>query len=434
MERKTQQGMLRKSLVGLGFLLVMALALRHLRTPVTSEREDKTGLAATEPMAAGRGGESYGIQPQVSLPTRTDLPPPGSAATPFLRALVRALESIANVKDRDQQEDRLESLAKSIPPAELPVAVSFLLEPDASDLHQELGLRLIRLWTSSDPSAVSEWLDQRPPGTVSQDAIKEVATVWANEDLSAAVEWARRLTEGPDRQTGLRNVAYEAARTKPIEAITLSMELPADQSRDDLITHSALQWAAVDPRGAAEWARQIDSEGLRDRILSGIAAVWGGTDPNAAATLAVKSVSAGRAQDDAVVGIAQRWVQKEPENAAAWVAQFPNGILRDTALENLVSLWADKDPTQAGNWLNVAGLGASQDTAVSVYVSKIAPAFPEAAAHWAETIEDDGLRAREMERVGEAWMISDAKAARAWIAEGAMSPVSKQRLLDPAAQ
>ena len=67
MEKKTQRGMLRNSLVGLGFLLVVALALRHLRTPETSEREDKTGSAATEPMA-GATGRGASWHPAPNLP------------------------------------------------------------------------------------------------------------------------------------------------------------------------------------------------------------------------------------------------------------------------------------------------------------------------------------------------------------------------------
>lgn len=429
MPKKTQRGMLGNSLVGLGLALVSAMAFRHLRPPVPTERGNQTALATREPITAGRAVPRDALQPKVPPLPRTDVPPPELASTPFLRDLTSALKSIEGGQDPEQKQEKLETLATRIPAAELSAVVSFLQEPDRSELQQDLGLRLIRRWTAADPLAVSDWINQRPAGTVSQDAIKEVATVWANQNLAEAAQWARRLAEGVDRQSGLMNVAYEAARTKPVEAITLAMEMTPDQARDDLITHSAMQWGAADPSGAAKWASQIESEGLRDRILSGIAAGWGETDPAAAASLAVKSIPPGKAQDDAVVGIVQRWAQKEPENAAAWVAQFPEGRLRDTALDNLIRLWADQDFTKVGTWLNGAALGASQDMAIGTFVSKISPSFPETAAHWAEAIEDDAIRVREIERVGEAWMLSDAKSARGWIAEGELPQTTKQRLL-----
>ena len=152
-------------------------------------------------------------------------------------------------------------------------------------------------------------------------------------------------------------------------------------------------------------------------------------DPAAAATLAIKSVAPGKPQDDAVVGIVQRWVQQQPNDAAAWVTAFPEGPLRDTAMENVVKIWADQDLQQPGEWLTSLEAGPGRDSGIVAYVSKVTSSFPETAAGWTGLIGNEAQRSLQMETVAEAWMRSDALAARPWISQAPMPDAVKTRLL-----
>jgi hypothetical protein len=75
-------------------------------------------------------------------------------------------------------------------------------------------------------------------------------------------------------------------------------------------------------------------------MLAGAATTWGDRDPVAAATVVIQELPSGRAQDDALVGIAQRWAEQDPENSARWVGQFPAGELRDAASDSVVAIWS----------------------------------------------------------------------------------------------
>jgi hypothetical protein len=110
------------------------------------------------------------------------------------------------------------------------------------------------------------------------------------------------------------------------------------------------EWASKDGQSAAQWARQIQAGTLREQALGCIATAWGDSDPFSAATLAVSELPAGRTQDDAVVGIARRWAQRQPEQAAAWVEGFPAGELKVTAVENVVAIWSNQDAFRAEQW------------------------------------------------------------------------------------
>ena len=131
----------------------------------------------------------------------------------------------------------------------------------------------------------------------------------------------------------LRQVAYEAARAEPLVAIGIASELPTSPDTSALIQHAVLQWASISPTEAALWANEIADEALRERLLSHVATVWSERDPLAAASWALADIAPGRAQDDAVIGIVQRWVQIDPTAATDWVATFPEGALRETAYE-----------------------------------------------------------------------------------------------------
>ena len=355
---------------------------------------------------------------------RVSTPPANS----FLAQLTLAMEAIKTEPDTMRRDAALNALAKGIAIEDLPAALKYLNGRESSKLNRELMLRLARRWTEANPRAASDWVVQNAAGAMRQDAINGVAIVWASQNLTEAVEWARTLP-AEDRQGGLASIAYETARTHPMEAMKLAIEMAPGAGRDELVAHTANQWASSAPKEAGDWASKIPDVAVRELVLSGIATVWGQTDPALAASLALKSISPGKAQDDAVIGIVQRWAQEKPLEAASWVTQFPEGSLRETALENLLSLWVDDKPEEAGNWLNSLPAGESRDIAAGAYAVKIAASSPEAAARWAEDIGQESLRQSRMEIVGETWMGIDDVAARAWITQSPLSDTVKARLL-----
>ncbi len=350
-------------------------------------------------------------------------------STPFLSALVEVVKSGRSGPDPSSEEEtELERWIGGISPDKFPLALDYLADHDCGEEGRALSLRLVKSWADRDPRAAAAWASICPQDALRLEALQAVAAAWAAWNLNDAVAWARLLTAEGDRSGGLIALAYEAARNQPMDALRLVVDLPADEARDGLIAHAVSQWAGSTPADAAEWADSIPDPDLRENLLSVIAAAWGESDPLSAATLAVHALPPGKRQDDAVVGIVERWVQSDPEAAAAWVAEFPEGKLRLEAVQHLVLIWADLDVNQAGRW--VAGLeqGTSRDLAIATYAAKIAPAFPAVAAQWAENIDGESVRARALEAVGQAWLQSDAPAARAWLAAIPLSGDAKERL------
>lgn len=410
---------------GSGLALVVTMAHRNpTETGLPSQAEGGLPPLHRNPISA---------RPSSPIPReRSQLPSMGDLLAPlpdtFLEKLGAALESLQKESNNSTRDQKLDTLASEMATTNIPVALEFLKDQNAFGPARAMNLRLVRRWAEADAKAAAGWVTENLTGTVREESIDGVAIVWANQDLAGAVAWAKQLPED-DRASGLLNVAYEAARTQPITAINLAVELPVGQSQEDVIVHAVRQWASQDAKSAADWAKTITEDVVRNKVLAAVAAEWGASDPAAAATLAVNSVAPGKPQDDAVVGIVQRWVQIQPDEAAAWVTAFPEGPLRDTAMEEVVKLWADQDLQQPAKWLAGLEAGPGRDSAIGAYVGKVAISSPEVALEWAEEIVQERARDHQLESVAANWLRTDAGAARAWIAKAQLSEETKGRLL-----
>lgn len=262
---------------------------------------------------------------------------PGAFDARITSSQLHAMARLDELSTAD--EARLRRLRQStVDLTEIPNALIFLQSlPDQPEIR-ELIVALIRQWAESDAPSAVQWAEAQPTGEVRQECLKGIALAWAKQDLDGAIQWATHLPEGDERNEVLRGAAYEAARSEPLKALSIAVGLPTSLDNDALIQHSALQWASHSPEEAARWATGISDPVLRDRVISVVATAWGDSNPVAAATLALSEISSGRAQDDAVVGIVQRWLQIDRQAAEEWVKSFPDGTLRKTANEYIAKL------------------------------------------------------------------------------------------------
>lgn len=346
-----------------------------------------------------------------------------------LLKIASALDRLAKQSDVSGQTIELQKWVNDLRITDIATALESLRDGTDSPLRSELRILLVRRWTENDAPTAADWVARNLTGADRAAALDSVATVWAGLDFKAAENWARQLPEAEERSGVMLALAYELNRDNPNAALALAAELPGSQNRDDFIVQSAGAWGALAFKESVEWAGQLPDESLRHRVLSAIATATAESNPSAAAKLAVESLPSGREQDDAVVGIVQHWVQKSPEQAAAWVIAFPEGNLRETSIDALVKLWADQDLVGAGAWVDTLTSRSSRDTALAAYVEKLAVQFPEMAVEWAREIHNEQLRSERLESLAELWLRSNATAAREWIAQAPLSAAAKLRLL-----
>jgi hypothetical protein len=252
--------------------------------------------------------------------------------------LAGALAALQAEKDSEKREEMFAALVDQVAVADIQSTLNDLQRLGQDRLVVDFSRRLLRHWAASDGHAAAAWAEQLPKGPMRKAALSDVAIEWANAGLKDAAAWAGRLPDGAEHDSASFAVANEAVRSEPVEALRIAADLPTGPRRDDLLRRGAMEWASQDGQSAANWALQIQDAPLRDKALAAVAAAWSENDPLSAAKLALGEISQGRTQSDAVIEIVQRWAQHEPESAAAWVKQFPEGNLKQTAVENLADL------------------------------------------------------------------------------------------------
>ena len=312
---------------------------------------------------------------------------------------VAALREAEAEPDAMKRDTALQAWVDSLSADEIPAVLREIRARSGSASLQLAQVGLVRRWTESDPHAAAGWAEQMPPGKVRQESLSGVAIVWANFDLQAASQWACQLPDGLERASNITNVAYEAARSEPQAALQLAAQLPPATTRDELIRHATRQWALLDASDASQWAQQLEDAPLRTQVLADIAVIQAESDPGAAATLVLTLIPAGQGQDDALVGIVQRWSQQDASQTGAWVELFPEGALRDAAVDNLLQQWTQQDPSAPVPWLTALPIGPLRDAALETFAREVAPVDHEAALAWATTIGESTRRNRSQQAV-----------------------------------
>jgi hypothetical protein len=149
-----------------------------------------------------------------------------------------------------------------------------------------------------------------------------------------AIREVMSLPMSTNRDEVLLCVAAEIVREDCSQAFDLGSSLPASPERDELLLRAIRELALADREAAIVRARSFvaDDPLLLERLLAAVLVEWSETDSPAAASMAALELSEGKVQDDAVVSIVQRWYQKDPEAAVAWVMSFAPGELRSAAI------------------------------------------------------------------------------------------------------
>jgi hypothetical protein len=209
------------------------------------------------------------------------------------------------------------------------------------------------------------------------------------EKVACAVSDRQAFTQ-PDqlRLTGWIGARVEANEANRLVKIDVNRLLEGYRKRPGRQTWDGEHVGKWLHAATLAWVNTGDPA-LRQRVTEQVVVASAVQDPVGAARIALQQMAPGGEQDRALVSIVLRWVQADPQAAAAWVVQFPEGGLRRDAAEGLVNLWADRDLNASGNWLLTLPAGDLRNAGILAYARTLERTDAELARQWALSVNRD---------------------------------------------
>lgn len=168
-----------------------------------------------------------------------------------------------------------------------------------------------------------EWTDsiaERPFQRIMRQRVASAGTELG--DAAAMAAWAGTgVTQGDERISGLpRRVGTRWVTRDPEAAFAWLASLPAGKDRDDGVMESYRDWLLHDREAARAWAEQQEIEPWNEPAFALFLRQVADDDPERAlADVARFSNEAERNRHTLM--LAQRWIDRDPEAAGAWLAE-----------------------------------------------------------------------------------------------------------------
>jgi len=274
-------------------------------------------------------------------------------------------------------------------------------------------------WAGANPDAARAWFEALDPANDARfdQIVKErkipaedlrnhlmrgLVHGLADADPNAAVNFlqATVATGGNERAAGLMHVVAEAAMRSGSQS-------------------DAAQWAETLPEGA-----------LRGVAMNRVADRYVDVDPDAAAAWAEKFSN--QPEGAGVIGeVGANWAWRDPQAALSWLQDLPEGASQSAGMARALKSWAHRDPAAAGEHLQSMPETPARDAAVSGYSQRVAREDPQAAMNWAETISSPDERLEAMIGVGRTWAKRDANGAAEWVNSSGLPEDVQAAILNP---
>lgn len=337
---------------------------------------------------------------------------------------VAAIVEILEISERFERTETLMAALRELPAAQIGLLEDVLKERQKPHREFERVL-IVSAWSKVDPAAATKWAMKRERREfLRQTMFSESAYRWAlndpaemREDFKVAMYslrgWDPTMLRGfvqgwhesgePNLEEFIRDLGRESddqqraisqlikiklATETPDAMIEWAKSLDGElRYRRYVYSRLAADIAAIDPKAAVAWCEEICGTDLGENMAHWIASSWvreGG----------VEAMDWIVAQGDSLsvqVGVRasyRRLQQNFPEDADAWIEQFPEEMLGGELLQGAVIMYVNRQ------------------SALGEY---------EIAVDWARYIENDWERERSLSQVVGRWFRQDQDAAELWL-------------------
>ncbi|MGB0775796.1 MAG: hypothetical protein ACPGUY_08110, partial [Akkermansiaceae bacterium] len=284
--------------------------------------------------------------------------------------------------------------------------------------------------SSSDPERALALYQELPEGSVQNQQYTQIISQLARKDPERALELANKGKTDDEIRKNITSVISIISSQDPASAAKYLSSIEGEKVKGQAISTIGRRWANFDSDAALAWAEQFsgDHKGMAlFSVISGMA----NNDPVRASQTLDKHVSGeqGEKISQAASQIAQSWGNVDPDAAATWVANLPEGSAQNSAIQNMISTWSGRDLEAAGQWIDSFPDGKARDTGVRTIVSNLQHRDAESAFGWANSIGDDRERVSALSSVLSTWKRKDPEKAQAAVEKIDLTEDERKRLM-----
>jgi len=182
-----------------------------------------------------------------------------------------------------------------------------------------------------------------------------------------------------------------------------------------------------EPAEAAQWADSLPEGHVRSLAMRRVADRYVDEDPEAAAAWASQY------PDNAgvIAEVSENWASREPQAALEWLTTLPEGKGQHAGMHQAVREWTDEDPAAASEYLTTMPTSPAKDAAIMGFTRRLAYEDPAAAIAWAETVSTNEGRTAALATIGRNWARKDPQAAAEWVASVGLPESVQQSIRNP---
>lgn len=231
--------------------------------------------------------------------------------------------------------------------------------PDDRKRDQELR-SIGYAWGVKEPRAALEAAASVEDLNTQRNLVVNILSYWAEHNPDEVFDWVTYDQLIPDKESYVSEIFGRIAENHPLDSITVATNFKNDAYRLKALEGALGGWTYKDPQAAISWIQNAPSTvQLTESTYNSVVAIFAKSDPAAAFDL----VHAFPIDDpyQAVQGIANSINLQDMERYARELLKFQNQEDRDRAIKGYVFQWSNKNPAEAASWLAKQKFGGSED-------------------------------------------------------------------------
>jgi hypothetical protein len=400
--------------------LASAMIANSVRESERGKREMGRDLAtrtSSRAIAHGIGTEANSRSARGSDPSRDGGGKSSGSTVDRLGAIVRMTDSFARQR---ALMDMIDSLGADQFAA---VAEQFRTSDHFGDSGGEFGL-ILKGWAKLDPMAALDYVGSQTEGR-GRGTILET---WAGSDPGAAERWALDNFTGEGANPFMTSVIRGIAGNDLALATRLTEGMPASDERGRAIgaLTDALFLQGID--AAKNFPASITDDAMRGGLISMIGSRLANKNPEDAAQW-LASIGEGADQQRAARNVADALAKTDPTKAATWLKSLQPEA-RGEAARGIIPVMASGDInniTQTATWVASLAGTPGYDHVVEEFVWSCNTRAPEQSAAWIQGVTNVDQQRRLYHRMLGEWAQKDAGAVKQWVAANSVPDDIRRR-------